>query len=259
MNQTLQLGAMLLVLGLALGSGGVVGYQRYRGEHSVTSPVEGTRTPPDDGLKAVVVSEEGLNLRVRPTDSVGRLTDDANEVIGVRIFDPLNGEIADAPHVDVVWTRQAAFQDLPNATSLNQFKDQGGDDFKVEQSKELTIAGRPAVKQLYTAQVEVSGPFGTTQKQPLPGLRWVIDRGDGEFLILRSTPAAQKYLDLVATNLTFGEKRAAPVGGSVEQDVRSADLQDTVKFEGSDASPKQGSSELDVVNPDTGGVELKLE
>jgi hypothetical protein len=260
MKLTVQLFVMGFLLGGALGAGGYVGYERYQAEHqpAETGTVKGAKTP-DDGLKAANVPEQGLNLRIRPTDTVGRLTDGANTVIGARIFDPLNGEITDAPHVDVIWQRQAAFQDLPAATSFDEYKNQQSTDFTVDQAKELEIDGRPAVKQSYVTQVEVPGPFGSSQKKPLPGLRWVIDRGDGEFLILRSTLAAQKYLDLVTLNLTFSEKRASPAPSGAVKNAGTDDLQGTISLEGPDASPKQGTSELDVAQPESGGIELKLE
>lgn len=272
MSSLVQVAVMMLLLGLTVGFGGYHALQTtdvgcqvsdqlpflVRTDCKPAGTVAGARTP-DDGLKAAVVAEQGLNFRIRPTDTVGRLTDEASTVIGVRIFDPLNGEIADAPHVDVVWQRQTAFQDLPQATSFDDYKNQKSDDFTVDQAKELIIDGHPAIKQSYVAQVEVPGPFGTKQRRPVPGLRWVIDRGEGEFLILRSSIGAQKYLDLVALSLTFSEKRAAPAPTGESKNAGSSELQGTVKLEGPDASPKQGTTELDVAQPDSGGIELKLE
>lgn len=214
MKSALSLSLAVFILGAALGG---LGFKVWV-DHKTRSQSIQTTSSPSRNQQTVAVSEQGVELTIRPTDSVARIKGEGEAIIGVRVFDTWSGDPNTATSsIDLIWERQAKLSDQPEATTLDAFKAPTTPGLTVNETKELTIDGRPALKQLYSAEVEVPGPFGSTSKQPLPGqLRYVIQDGE-RFLILRAPGSQQTFLDAVALALKF--KAGGPSLGSSTSEI----------------------------------------
>ncbi len=207
MKSAFSLGIAVFLLGAA---SGVLGLRLATERVSPPPDSAEPATTVDRSIQQFSVTEQGLHFTARPTDTLARLTDDAKSVVGVRVFDPWTGDVQTAQSVDLIWTRQEKLYDQPEATSLAAYRTPAIEGLTVQETKELAIDGRPALKQLYTIQVDVPGPFGSTSRQPLPNqLRYVIQNGE-RFLIIRAPGTRQGFLDAVAKSLTFNAPTTVP-------------------------------------------------
>lgn len=207
MKSALSLGIAVFVLGAALGA---IGLKVWLDRHPVEPVTQGASVI-DRSVQSVRIDEQGLLLSIRKTDSLARIKGEGDQIIGARIFDTWSGDQNTASSsIDLIWERQEKFFDQPDVKNLDGYRKPTTQGLTIQETKELMIDGRPALKQLYTMQLEVPGPFGSTSKQPVPNqLRYVI--ADGErFLILRAPGSQQTFLDAMAQSLTFTNKSATP-------------------------------------------------
>lgn len=204
MKQAVSFGLAILILGIVLGVAGIrVAMDRFDLWRPATATIARQALHPS--TKTVPILEQRLSFVVRSTDALIRLAgSDKDKVVGIRVYDSYTGDGQTTPGVDVIWERQAELFDQPDATDLEAYRHPSVEGLSIQQTKDLTIDGRPAIKQLYTATLKVPGPLGSTTQKSLPNqLRYVI--ADGErFLIVRTAAERQTFLDAIATSLTFG-------------------------------------------------------
>lgn len=216
MKSALSLSLAVFLLGAALGGLGFKVWTDRQATVQTKSAPTGAAAV-DRSQQTVAIAEQDVQLTIRQTDAVARIKGEAEAVIGVRVFDTWSGDPNTATSsVDLIWERQEQLFDQPEATTLDAFRQPTTPGLTINETKELTIDGRPALKQLYSIEVEVPGPFGSTSKQPLPNqLRYVI--ADGErFLVLRAPGSRQTFLDAVALSLKFkaaGAGAGSPTSG----------------------------------------------
>lgn len=195
---------IFLFIGLALG--GVGG---WFGPGLLAKPEPKPTTTVPAGFKTVTVPipSGGLELTIRETDTVARLKND-DKIIGYKVVDSFAKN--SGASLDIVTERLADFYDRPEATDLAAYKEPISG-LTIHQTKETSIDGHPAFKQLYDATLGQKRSDGAVIKKPVTNLlRYVIDGPGHHFLFLKTAAPFQTYLDTVAISLRFV---AAPASG----------------------------------------------
>jgi len=249
MSNQIQAAVLVFLLGGALGVGGYHLYQTQVVDQAATT-IEPAKSS-TNGLTTQPVPQLGLVIQRRPTDQIAVIQGENKESVGMRVFDPLAGDVNTAPHVDIITVRQAKLYDQPEAKTLDEYKKPTVAGLEIKETKEITIADHAAIKQLYQGTVDVPGPFGSTQQQPIAGLRWVVEREPGTYVVLRSTVESQGLLDLVAQQLTFIPIQAASQSsaGTTNTALDGSTLggtNDAVDISGATLTPQNGATDSSI-------------
>ncbi|MBI4175416.1 hypothetical protein HY523_02235 [Candidatus Berkelbacteria bacterium] len=230
----------LVILGILLGGGG--GWLIK--PQPVASP---TRTPvssiPEGWQEVSLPFDDAyvLTLQIRITDKIARLKE-GDQMIGFKVFD----QYAPTTAVDIVTKRLEQYYDLPAATSLGEYKE-NRDGFSVQQTREATIHGQAALKQLYTATIGQKRADGAILKRPQSNLmRYVIEGPEDRFVIMKASAAHQTYLDTIALSLRVVPASQATETDRVELDIQEDEPTDLQPTNGDGVDLFQGSSGINL-------------
>jgi hypothetical protein len=195
----MQRAVLFLVLGLVFG--GLAGWFGPQFFIKETPTPKATSSVPA-GFKKVTLSIPGggLEIYIRETDKVAKLKNE-EQIIGYKVFDGFAQQTGAA--VDIVTERLTEFYDRPEATDLATYKE-AVSGLTLRETREATINGHAALKQLYDATLGQKRSDGAVIKKPVTNLlRYVIDGGNGRFILLKAPAGFQTYLDTVAVSVKF--------------------------------------------------------
>lgn len=235
---------ILLLIGIGLGGvgGWIIGQPTKPDSSAETPKVESTVPTGWRSMQLPIAgTSETLSLTIRETDQVARLVDGETE-IGYKVVDSFAPKTGAA--IDVILKRRVEYYELPDATSLDAYKEPQ-DGLTVQDSREVTIRGHRLLKQLYTAKIGQKQANGSIITKPIGNLmRYIIEGADGQIVILATSATFQTYLDKVAQSIDFGAT------GSNQSNENIIDL-------GGDASDADLTpTNENVLFQSTGGTEL---